>query len=873
MAKSMARKNVKTAQRTKSTPPAKPSVTPSRSRSPLLDESSITSLRKQLARIPLTSSSSPTYADTLLDPLLRPVRLLEELDDLAHAVLNREADALSQFRSRLANLAQGLPELRGSVKGLSGLVGLTPNPIGTHAPCGLLSPGKLLPIYSAISAAIRFGSPDFDAAMDLVSGLSQLHSSFEKLYGAMEHDGPEGLAKEAKWLANAGGLRSSFGTFSDGSASYTPLPDGGAIRPEIFPFPILRPPAPVRPSDLTPCERVRLTCQAMLEEAMRPQTPPPPAYDTVVNSDGITFIDGQGKCGGDTITLHGTFPPQQPAHIDVVLHTDQGCVPAQVQSWSQDRIVVILLDTVRPGPVGFLNKTALQIYNIWIDAMNARNRDLAKASRCLGIAPLKVPALRHLVNPCPAETLINFLVAGRPVIKSFSLNYQADSSAAPGEEIVLRWAVTNYDQITISRLSATGPTFGGNTSISDPPGTSWNFGPASHTTVATYRYELRATNSCGPTTAQVTVRAISQAPTLSIYAVEVTQGVQTMFHGPGTTYPDSAQDNSVPLVGSKDTIVRVYVSSTRHGWPTNEARITGVLYYEGGPVAPIRAQIIARPAAEIDRWNADHTLNFRLPGAWCTGTQSVWIYVEWIEEPDRDVRKIASHGVTWHYRRALPIRYVRVRADNHSAPSNADALHTVVRAFDLLPTPPTNIAPASYASHGSDHDGESDYSQWRLLHSLTDKHSCGTFEWFSEDCDRPDEHLFWIGVCGDHIRGIAPNCKFSCGVDPFSDGKTGLVPVYPVGDTTASSERVTCAHEIGHLLGLGHVRGHGDVSCYCVCCDDLPHDAVIFDPVFDPYRQTIVQETDGKVVDMMTYFASKWTSIYNWSRMFQAIGG
>jgi len=112
-------------------------------------------------------------------------------------------------------------------------------------------------------------------------------------------------------------------------------------------------------------------------------------------------------------------------------------------------------------------------------------------------------------------------------------------------------------------------------------------------------------------------------PNLRVAAIECTQATQYFnINGQGTGL---APDNSIPLITNKTTIFRVYpdirqVSSAlpvptqitadltvfRINWPPPPEIIT---------LTPINGPIAAAPGAGIQRANADHTLNFRLP-AW-----------------------------------------------------------------------------------------------------------------------------------------------------------------------------------------------------------------------------------------------------------------
>jgi hypothetical protein len=113
---------------------------------------------------------------------------------------------------------------------------------------------------------------------------------------------------------------------------------------------------------------------------------------------------------------------------------------------------------------------------------------------------------------------------------------------------------------------------------------------------------------------------------LVIAGFEVTQGIQFFnFNGQGTGV---APDNSMPLAAGKTTVIRVYVDCrTAAGFPISASIDGECLVYkrlsngtiEITTLSPITKPVVAQPANQINRGNANHTLNFRLDGWRCTG--------------------------------------------------------------------------------------------------------------------------------------------------------------------------------------------------------------------------------------------------------------
>lgn len=116
---------------------------------------------------------------------------------------------------------------------------------------------------------------------------------------------------------------------------------------------------------------------------------------------------------------------------------------------------------------------------------------------------------------------------------------------------------------------------------------------------------------------------------LTIVGVELTQATQFFdVNGQGSGF---APDNSVPLISQRRLIVRVYVNRRSQSGPFGPVelpvRVTGRLHYERTSpskksfpaLTPVNGSVVGQPATSLDRGNADHTLNFRIPPTDCQG--------------------------------------------------------------------------------------------------------------------------------------------------------------------------------------------------------------------------------------------------------------
>jgi hypothetical protein len=372
---------------------------------------------------------------------------------------------------------------------------------------------------------------------------------------------------------------------------------------------------------------------------------------------------------------------------------------------------------------------------------------------------------------------------------------------------------------------------------------------------------------------------IDVEPKLKITGIEITQGIQTFDRTNGPP------DNSLEVVGYKDTIVRVYLSADRNGFNNDLVPdVTGVLEFDGIALSPINGQVpdncgswtagnpfvTARPAAQVDRAETDHTLNFRIPASLATpGNHVLAVRVtspEICGEPLGTFREILWQ---WKSANALPIRYLRIE-DNHpttgtnSLPTIQEAACTISRAFDLIPSPATDVGEAKITIVKTQFDLTTSAGLIQLGEHLADaRQECSFWEWLGiGNCSQYDSGAIWIGLHKSYFAGVGKTC-----------GDISISPIYdPQADAGQRRGRVIAAHEIGHNLCFEHVGK----SClflglpfpqnanYCPANNGL-----LWDVPFDPFWNEAIP---GSVGDFMSHACRAWTSGDSWNTMRQEIG-
>ena len=208
-----------------------------------------------------------------------------------------------------------------------------------------------------------------------------------------------------------------------------------------------------------------------------------------------------------------------------------------------------------------------------------------------------------------------------------------------------------------------------------------------------------------------------------------------------------------------------------------------------------------------------------------------------------------------------------VRADNNrpapagtgTTPTDDQARFTVLRAFDLLPTAPLDIAPAITDTWATTQDFTTQTGLEQLLADIDGNHD--TFEWL----------FSWIGIgttpAQDKAIWIALTSPFNRGL-ANRPGNTSVAAMHTLARGRAEVQRTTPAHEIAHNLAFMHVNAVCGTATITGPFYAHPNGATLQDVPFDPfYNQALV----GTVQDFMSYGCTVWTSDDSWTRLLGAI--
>jgi hypothetical protein len=737
-----------------------------------------------------------------------------------------------------------------------------------------------------------------------------------------------------------------LGTQPDPRPDGRPAPDGpdpsqppddvmpDPFGPDTFPEPFV-------PPDRDHCQWLREMCEAVLIESINEGLPPRPLPPrTHAWADTIDSIEFPGTpCAGQTMIVHGHgFGNWQTPNVALVMHVGGSCAEIDVApaNWTDTRITVTLPDGVRSGTVGFYDpvfqEAERERYNSEAMQFNRAAREMVTASKCAG-APLlidPVPLSGGRAVPCAPETPFNVVRAGLPIVHSFTISTEFESGpeivADPVDVLILRWDVENADTIMLERLPAGsgGPQFAGSNTLMNPPGSSYELGPAMHTVPVQFGYRLSAQNVCGFDSAQVWVFG-SKRPRLAIQRIEVTQGVQIVDEdNPLGEDPDGEEPLKVPLVEGKHTVVRVHITHGLDGfWEDQVEGVSGSIQvvssgvFQGAfdPVNGVDADPPDPPmpdpeasitvVAEPDPTNTDDTLNFLLPASICEGTLEIRASatVENFGAPTggrgfNETTAATLRNVRFIQRAPVKLRFIPAEIDEDSIhpdhpitsgvsnpPTRNQCRRFLREMLKFLPTTAESIerlegwsvtffmdqVQINHRGGGppwiirfSTASAVYDIGANIYLYTLGAIRACELVSDFVDVCEDDHDAIWAVLVPADNIWGRAngiPGREFLCGF---------------------RSE--TAAHELAHCLNQPHLT-----HCDCAGGGDpwasgdpqiidaanwedggeiVPEKAVPFDVI----RNRTVTDPDG-VWDLMSYCVERWTTSRRWQMIFDFLGG
>jgi hypothetical protein len=357
---------------------------------------------------------------------------------------------------------------------------------------------------------------------------------------------------------------------------------------------------------------------------------------------------------------------------------------------------------------------------------------------------------------------------------------------------------------------------------------------------------------------------------LSIVGVEKTQAIQYFsINGQGSGY---APDNSLRLVAQRTTVLRVYIDRTPppapdrpRPWPQPiPIRVSGRLIVDrvqsNGSLQrlaildPINGSIAPRTAASIDRGNADHTLNFRVPASQCQGLLRFTV-IAFDDIPV--VTEVAAEAM------AAP-----AAGAGHASDSTV-----VYGRFVPAPTFRVHGVLVHYTGDGMDLPAPTGLDLAATLEYVLRTYPIGRIEF--DDCTEIelDKNLRTPGGgCGPGFEGPGGLMEILADFDDSSDRTSihvGLIPSGAIMSVGGCGNRniaaakdgagVTLAQEMGHALDRKHAPDAPGYDPNFPHYGDYPWGSigeygfdVVTSEVYDPNSSD----------DFMSYGGNRWVSPY-----------
>ncbi|MEF8845945.1 MAG: IPT/TIG domain-containing protein [Bacteroidales bacterium] len=756
--------------------------------------------------------------DTVLVSALEGIRPLMKLYDLIPRIWAGDSSAESEFNRILSENSSGVDvqayEQRAQ-RSMEVMRGEIPRP-GGNGPCGpsfFLKPDALFAIQQ--TATLLAGDNEKRqvhslATIDKISNNSLCPNVFNSLAHQDRISGGQRLheririhAKESEYFGRVDELRGKRGEANNGYDGLTQPPadeegpwrpprsglkrpahgcgpdDGPDDGPGGDPFPD----APGFPED---CKPIRDYCRDFIRGAGRGVQRLP---DSVSTGDIDSISTGQA-CNGGTITINGSGFGASQGNKEVVF----GTTSAQVISWSDTEIVVRVPDGISGRVcIGIRDKEAEQRRKEVHEGNRRAFEEFSEgAELCLG-QPDDIGTLPYRPDT-PECRDINLVDVGVPSIY-FRVNGGQNVTVEAGDDLVLDWAVSNADSMSIIRIGSDGP----DVNITGDMVGSQNIGAFNAGSEITATYKIEASNACGTVSQTVTAKAV-RTPNLSILGIEVTQPIQRFNrNNPG-------QNNSVRLVSEKRTMVRVYVESgVSDGFDFGEGPnilpdVTGhlTLTYPGGNTVTVNDvlnpgdDMEAQPAANVDRGTLDHSLNFELPVNNLDG--NIHIEAEVYTQPGDGAGRwdLASTSADFQHNGRLRLVAVLVNdtVNNNNAPTMADYATSLQGARTRLPVREQGFLIFRAPNH-------------RTINTQSDEDLTNGNGW-SNLLDRLDDIADDYQDNGEIWTGLVPNSGAYAWNGLANDG---VIPFWWDDHPrmlSRSGQGATFAHELAHTVSIDH---------------------------------------------------------------------
>lgn len=398
-----------------------------------------------------------------------------------------------------------------------------------------------------------------------------------------------------------------------------------------------------------------------------------------------------------------------------------------------------------------------------------------------------------------------------PDIRSFLANGSSSMiTVAPGASVTFSWDVCGSGTpVRLKVSTAAGAAIANYPSL--PANGSLSVVLPNLATTTQVVATLSATNGCGSASVNrlITVHRVAN---VYLTGLELNQATQ-FFRGAldaGTTPAALGNDNSIPMIASKATLVRAYLTTDQIAG-FNNGRVSGVRVrlfgsrngdpLPGSPLTSMVSPLVANRDNSVASQRGDlrRSANFRLPTSWTVpGVISLTAILDLdasLDQVDTTRDEIRLDGVQFLLARSLDVVVVRVDYRGNGGPVGAPTLTAATNTIDFVrrafPThdlrvfvPQPNDEVLRFNGDLTNASGSGCRVGWNALIAALDG--------LAKDYDG-DSLAVWCGVLGS---GIPTNAAIGCGQGNTSHALG--IAAFREGDGT------TAAQEIGHAYDLDH---------------------------------------------------------------------
>lgn len=339
-------------------------------------------------------------------------------------------------------------------------------------------------------------------------------------------------------------------------------------------------------------------------------------------------------------------------------------------------------------------------------------------------------------------------------------------------------------------------------------------------------------------------------PKVEVSHIEVTQGIQCYDND----IDEACLDNSVPLIASKQTVVRAYLNAD----VDTGAAVQGTLYANNGDgwvaIKSENQLAVAVPPANFDRDNQRNSLQFVLPDSVTSG--SIDLYIEVFINPLQTTRYPASEYKSFLFQETIPIQigYVSVQTLFGDRPDETRMANAYGYLEEIYPVAQVDYFPVAY--HWP-------FIPSPLIENDVINYLSGIVTYY--------KIMGWPEPNGvpQHLFGWRPASEFDSN-EPAGRGEEPGHLAWGYNLPDRNYNQLILAHEIGHNLGRMHTDDDEIWPYRNTNRPDDIHDTGYDFGFYSTFNPLLPASTDDIMNARVRIAEENWISAYTYRNLFTA---